>query len=85
MLKQVFFLIQIILMDTGLIILLIQSNYKEVFMEEFLKQVEIIKTEYDKFTQGNKSAGTRARIALQKIKKLAQEIRIEIQNKKKEA
>lgn len=54
-------------------------------MEEFLKQVEIIKTEYVKFTQGNKSAGTRARVALQKIKKLAQEIRIEIQNKKKEA
>jgi len=51
-------------------------------LDEFLKQVEAVKTEYEKFTQGNKSAGTRCRGALQKIKKLAQEIRIEIQTKK---
>jgi hypothetical protein len=34
---------------------------------------------YDK---GNKTAGTRARKTLQDIKKLAQDIRVDIQNKK---
>ena len=53
-------------------------------MEKFLAQVEIAKTEYEKFTQGNKSAGTRCRKALQEIKKLAQELRVDIQTKKNE-
>ena len=53
-------------------------------MEQFLEQVDILKAEYEKFTQGNKSAGTRARKALQEIKKLAQELRIEIQARKNE-
>ena len=73
-------------MDIGVITQQIQLNYKpltkEGMLDEFLKQVEAVKTEYEKFTQGNKSAGTRCRGALQKIKKLAQEIRIEIQIKK---
>ena len=51
-------------------------------MDKFLEQVEIAKTEYEKFTQGNKSAGTRCRTAMQNIKKLAQEVRIEIQTRK---
>lgn len=51
-------------------------------MEELLKEVETLKVEYEKFTQGNKSAGTRARGALQKIKGHAQALRKEIQEKK---
>jgi vacuolar-type H+-ATPase subunit E/Vma4 len=52
-------------------------------MEELVKLVEEAKTEYEKFTQtGNKSAGTRARGALQKIKSVAQDLRKEIQAKK---
>ncbi len=52
-------------------------------MEEFLNQVETAKAEYEKFVdQGNKAAGTRARVALQKIKVLAQDLRKEIQEKK---
>lgn len=51
-------------------------------MEQLLAQVDILKTEYEKFTQGNKSAGTRARKALQEIKKQAQELRVEIQTQK---
>lgn len=54
-------------------------------MEKLLEQVEILKTEYNKFTQGNKSAGTRARKTLMEIKKLAQELRVEIQKKKNES
>lgn len=52
-------------------------------MEELLKEIEVLKSEYDKFTRGNKSAGTRARKCLQTIKKMAQDLRIEIQNSKK--
>ena len=35
-----------------------------------------------KFTGGNKSAGTRVRKAMQTIKALAQEIRVEVQDQK---
>ena len=46
---------------------------------DLLKQkMEVLETEYTKFKGGNKSAGSRSRKALQEIKKLAQEIRIEI-------
>ena len=52
-------------------------------MEELLNELEMLKVEYEKFTRGNKSAGTRARKCLQNIKKQAQKLRIEIQNMKK--
>ena len=35
-----------------------------------------------KFVEGNNSAGTRVRKAMQTIKSLAQEVRIEVQNQK---
>ena len=42
-------------------------------------------TNYEKFSdKGNKTAGTRARKSLQEIKKIAQEIRMDISNAKKE-
>ncbi|MGF1669082.1 MAG: histone H1 [Balneolaceae bacterium] len=42
-----------------------------------------LEDDMDKFyNKGNKAAGTRARKQLQDLKKLAQEIRIEIQNRK---
>ena len=37
-----------------------------------------------KFIQGNNSAGTRVRKAMQKIKTLAQEVRVEVQTQKNE-
>lgn len=52
-------------------------------MEELLKEIENLKIEYEKFERGNKSAGTRARKSLQTIKKLAQNLRIKIQESKK--
>ncbi|MEQ9266565.1 MAG: histone H1 [Balneolaceae bacterium] len=45
--------------------------------------VDSVSAEMEKFyDKGNKAAGTRARKGLQDLKKLAQEIRLEIQSKK---
>ena len=38
--------------------------------------------DYDKFSSGNKSAGTRLRKAMQEIKGLAQDVRLEVQEQK---
>ncbi len=51
-------------------------------LNNLLAEIELLKAEYEKFERGNKSAGTRARKHLQTIKKLAQDVRVEIQNKK---
>lgn len=46
--------------------------------------IESMNEDYTKFSEkGNSAAGTRARKTLQEIKKLAQEIRVEISEKKK--
>jgi hypothetical protein len=52
-------------------------------IQALLDEVEILKQEYEKFERGNKSAGTRARKSLQNIKKLSQDIRVQIQDSKK--
>ncbi len=55
-------------------------------VEEIKNLVEETTEEMEKFyDKGNKAAGTRARKGLQELKKLAQEIRLEIQDKKNEA
>jgi hypothetical protein len=53
---------------------------------EQLKQL-VLATEEDvqKFNSGNKAAGTRVRKAMQDVKTLAQEIRVEVQEKKNAA
>jgi hypothetical protein len=51
-------------------------------LQKLLDELEVLKAEYDKFERGNKSAGTRARKSLQNIKKISQEIRIQIQEAK---
>jgi transcriptional regulator with XRE-family HTH domain len=53
-------------------------------LQKLADELEILKVEYEKFERGNKSAGTRARKSLQNIKKICQEIRIQIQEAKKE-
>jgi len=53
-------------------------------IQNLLNEVETLKAEYEKFERGNKAAGTRSRKALQNIKKIAQDIRNEIQAKKGE-
>ena len=52
-------------------------------LEPLLNEVENLKAEYEKFERGNKSAGTRARKSLQTIKKISQDLRVEIQENKK--
>jgi len=47
--------------------------------QALLDAVETYKAESEKFNGGNKSAGTRARAALQEIKNQAQARRLEIQ------
>ena len=47
-------------------------------------ELETLKIEYEKFERGNKAAGTRARKGLQNIKNLCQEMRVQIQDAKKE-
>ena len=39
-------------------------------------------TDVTKFVEGNNSAGTRVRKAMQMIKKMAQDIRVEVQDQK---
>ncbi|HBE04615.1 MAG: hypothetical protein A2096_07160 [Spirochaetes bacterium GWF1_41_5] len=51
-------------------------------IDALLTEVENLKTEYAKFQAGNKSAGTRSRKCLQTIKKMAQELRLKIQEQK---
>ena len=54
--------------------------------EKLVALVESMKDDVDKFqSKGNKSAGTRIRMQCQEIKKLAQEVRLEVQNAKKSA
>jgi len=52
-------------------------------LQPLLDEIEVLKQEYEKFERGNKSAGTRARKSLQNIKKIAQDIRVKIQEAKK--
>ena len=50
-------------------------------VDELKSLVEEVSVEMEKFyDKGNKAAGTRARKGLQSLKKLAQEIRLEIQD-----
>ena len=54
-------------------------------VDELKGLVEDVSAEMEKFyDKGNKAAGTRARKGLQDLKKLAQDIRLEIQEKKNE-
>jgi hypothetical protein len=47
--------------------------------------IESIETDYNKFIEkGNNSAGVRVRKVMQDIKKLAQDIRVEVSEKRKE-
>lgn len=46
-------------------------------------EIASLKEEFEKFERGNKSAGTRARKVLQNIKRISQDIRVQIQTSKK--
>ena len=50
--------------------------------DELQDAVNDCQTDVTKFIEGNNSAGTRVRKAMQEIKKLAQFVRIEVQEQK---
>lgn len=53
---------------------------------ELKSLLESVEADHTKFVEkGNKAAGVRVRKAMQDIKKLAQDIRVEISDKKKES
>jgi hypothetical protein len=52
--------------------------------QKLTDEIELLKFELEKFERGNGSAGTRARKSLQNIKKIASELRSQIQEAKKE-
>lgn len=52
--------------------------------EKLVEKVESIKKDAELFyTKGNGTAGTRVRVALQEVKEIAQELRINVQDTKK--
>ena len=48
-------------------------------VEKIQEVLAAVQNDVEKFTNGNKSAGTRIRKAMQEIKGLAQEVRTEVQ------
>ena len=57
-------------------------NKLDSLFDELQDAVNDCQTDVTKFIDGNNSAGTRVRKAMQAIKALAQDIRIEVQDQK---
>jgi len=57
-------------------------NKLNTLFDELQDAVNDCQTDVTKFVDGNNSAGTRIRKAMQAIKSLAQEVRIEVQDQK---
>ena len=57
-------------------------NKLNTLFDELQDAVNDCQTDVTKFVDGNNSAGTRVRKAMQTIKSLAQEVRIEVQDQK---
>lgn len=51
-------------------------------LQQMGKELSDIEIDAEKFVEGNNSAGTRLRKAMQNIKNIAQEVRVEVQNQK---
>ena len=57
-------------------------NKLNSLFDELQDAVNDCQTDVTKFVEGNNSAGTRVRKAMQTVKKLAQEVRLEVQDQK---
>ena len=57
-------------------------NPLNTLFDELQDTVNDCQTDLTKFVEGNNSAGTRVRKAMQIIKSLAQEVRVEVQEQK---
>ena len=51
-------------------------------LQQMGNELNSIEVDAEKFVEGNNSAGTRLRKAMQTIKNLAQQVRVEVQNQK---
>ena len=57
-------------------------NKLDSLFDELQDVINDCQTDVTKFVDGNNSAGTRVRKAMQAVKSLAQEVRIEVQDQK---
>ena len=57
-------------------------NKLNTLFDELQDAVNDCQTDVTKFVEGNNSAGTRVRKAMQAVKSLAQEVRVEVQDQK---
>jgi hypothetical protein len=57
-------------------------NKLNTVFDELQDAINDCQTDVTKFVEGNNSAGTRVRKAMQAVKSLAQEVRIEVQDQK---
>ena len=57
-------------------------NKLDSLFDELQDVINDCQTDVTKFVEGNNSAGTRVRKAMQNVKALAQEVRIEVQDQK---
>ena len=57
-------------------------NKLNVLFDDLQDAVNDCQTDVTKFVEGNNSAGTRVRKAMQAVKALAQEVRVEVQDQK---
>ena len=57
-------------------------NKLNTLFDELQDAINDCQTDVTKFFEGNNSAGTRVRKAMQIVKSLAQEVRIEVQDQK---
>jgi hypothetical protein len=51
-------------------------------LQKMGNELNNVEADAEKFVEGNNSAGTRLRKAMQNIKNIAQEVRVEVQNQK---
>ena len=57
-------------------------NPLDSLFDELQNVINDCQTDVTKFVDGNNSAGTRVRKAMQTVKSLAQEVRVEVQDQK---
>ena len=57
-------------------------NKLNTIFDELQNAINDCQSDITKFVEGNNSAGTRVRKAMQEVKRLAQEVRIEVQDQK---
>ena len=57
-------------------------NKLKVLFDDLQDEINDCQSDVTKFVEGNNSAGTRVRKAMQAVKALAQEVRVEVQDQK---